>query len=58
MRTHMGLMRIFWPSDTSRSASQGVLIGFQNSESDVFVVGILEQVEVCVHRQDNYEGPH
>jgi phosphatidylinositol glycan class Q protein len=58
MRTHMGLMRIFWPSDAPRSPSPGVLVGFQNSDSDVFVVGILQQVEVCVHGRDTYRGPY
>jgi phosphatidylinositol glycan class Q protein len=46
MVTHMGLMRIFWPSDAPRSPLPGVLVGFQNSQSDVFVVGILQEVEV------------
>jgi phosphatidylinositol glycan class Q protein len=46
MVSHMGLMRIFWPSDAPRSSLPGVLVGFQNSRSDVFVVGILQEVEV------------
>jgi phosphatidylinositol glycan class Q protein len=46
MVSDMGLMRIFWPSDAPRSSLPGVLVGFQNSRSDVFVVGILQEVEV------------
>jgi hypothetical protein len=42
----MGLMRVFWPSDAPRSPLPGVLVGFRNSDSDVFVVGILQEVEV------------
>jgi phosphatidylinositol glycan class Q protein len=46
MVTHNGLMRVFWPSDAPRDASPGVLVGFRNSESDVFVVAILQEVEL------------
>ncbi|KAF2685830.1 Gpi1-domain-containing protein [Lentithecium fluviatile CBS 122367] len=41
-----GLMRIFWPSDAPTTLSPGVLVGFRNSELDVFVVAILQGVEV------------
>jgi phosphatidylinositol glycan class Q protein len=41
-----GLMRIFWPSDAPHSKSPGVLVGFRNSHLDVFVVGVLQEVEV------------
>jgi phosphatidylinositol glycan class Q protein len=41
-------MRVFWPSDAPRDSLSGVLVGFCNSESDVFVVGILQEVEVRV----------
>jgi phosphatidylinositol glycan class Q protein len=54
----MGLMRIFWPSDVPRNPLPGVLVGFQNSQSDAFVVGILQQVEVCVYGRDIRAGPH
>ncbi|KAI9809651.1 MAG: hypothetical protein M1825_000083 [Sarcosagium campestre] len=40
-----GLMRIFWPLDTSRSSCPGVIVGWRNSESDFFVLGILENVD-------------
>jgi len=46
MVTHNGLMRVFWPSDAPRSSLPGVLVGFRNSDTDVFVVGVLEGVEV------------
>jgi phosphatidylinositol glycan class Q protein len=46
MVTHNGLMRVFWPSDAPRDALPGVLVGFRNSESDVFVVAILQEVEL------------
>jgi phosphatidylinositol glycan class Q protein len=46
MVTQNGLMRVFWPSDAPRDSSPGVLVGFRNSESDVFVVAILQEVEL------------
>ncbi len=42
------LMRIFWPSDTSRSTSPGVIIGWKNSDLDIFVLAVLHDVEVRV----------
>jgi len=48
MVTHNGLMRVFWPSDAPRSSLPGVLVGFRNSDTDVFVVGVLEGVEVRI----------
>ncbi|KAF2868970.1 N-acetylglucosaminyl transferase component-domain-containing protein [Massariosphaeria phaeospora] len=46
MVPHNGLMRIFWPSDAPTAPSPGVLVGFRNSELDIFVVSILQDVEV------------
>jgi len=46
MVTRNGLMRIFWPSDAPAEQSPGVLVGFRNSELDVFVVAILQGVEL------------
>lgn len=46
MVTNNGLMRIFWPSDAPRETSPGVLVGWRNSELDVFVVSILQDVEL------------
>ena len=40
------LLRIFWPSDALKIRTQGVLIGWRNSPSDVFVACILPDVEV------------
>ena len=48
MGTHNGLMRIFWPSDAPSGPQPGVLVGFRNSELDVFVVSILQEVEVRI----------
>lgn len=41
-----GLMRIFWPIDIPRSDLPGVVVGWRNSKLDVFVVAILEAVDV------------
>ncbi|PKS11244.1 hypothetical protein jhhlp_003005 [Lomentospora prolificans] len=37
-----GLMRIFWPADIARSEFPGVIVGWRNSELDVFVVAVLD----------------
>lgn len=49
MVQHDGLMRIFWPSDAPTSNSPGVLVGFRNSQLDVFIVAVLQDVEVRAH---------
>ena len=41
-----GLLRIFWPSDLPRNKSQGTVIGWRNAALDVFVVALLQDVEV------------
>ena len=46
MPEHDGLMRIFWPLDIPRSNSSGIIVGWRNSGLDVFVVAILEDVDV------------
>lgn len=46
MPEHDGLMRIFWPIDIPRSDLPGVVVGWRNSALDVFVVAILEAVDV------------
>ncbi|KAF2501687.1 Gpi1-domain-containing protein [Lophium mytilinum] len=46
MVTNNGLMRIFWPSDAPTTPTPGVLVGWRNSELDVFVVAILQDVEI------------
>ena len=48
-----GLLRIFWPSDASKCQEQGTLIGWRNSALDVFVVGVLQNVEVSVGLKSN-----
>ncbi|PVI06895.1 Gpi1-domain-containing protein [Periconia macrospinosa] len=40
------LMRIFWPSDAPREPNPGVLVGFQNSKLDLFIVAVLQNVQV------------
>ena len=40
-----GLLRVFWPSDLPRSQEQGTIIGWRNSDLDIFVVAILQDVE-------------
>jgi phosphatidylinositol glycan class Q protein len=41
-----GLLRVFWPYDLPRSSSPGVIVGWRNSELDLFVLTVLEDVEV------------
>ena len=43
-----GVLRIFWPLDTLRTRSPGVIVGWRNSESDLFVVTVLQDVEVLL----------
>jgi hypothetical protein len=45
-------MRVFWPADLPRSDLRGVVVGWRNSDLDVFVLAILEEVEVCDLRPD------
>ena len=40
------LLRIFWPNNLSRAATPGVIVGWRNSETDLLVITILEDVEV------------
>lgn len=53
MPEHDGLMRIFWPIDIPRSDLPGVVVGWRNSKLDVFVVAILEAVEVSLQKQQS-----
>ena len=41
-----GLMRVFWPLDIPRSDHSGIIVGWRNSGLDLFVVAILEDVDV------------
>lgn len=41
-----GLMRVFWPRDLPRSGRAGVVVGWRNSTLDLFVVGVLDDVDV------------
>ncbi|CAG8419763.1 unnamed protein product [Penicillium salamii] len=40
-----GLLRVFWPYDLPRSSLPGVIVGWRNSELDLFVLTVLEDVE-------------
>ena len=53
-----GLLRVFWPYDLPRSTSPGVIVGWRNSELDIFVLNVLEEVEVgfICHSQVLSEG--
>jgi phosphatidylinositol glycan class Q protein len=53
MVSYNGLTRIFWPSDVPKFSSPGVLVGFRNAETDVFIVGVLQDVEVRLVEQNN-----
>ena len=46
MVTNDGLLRIFWPLDAPRDLASGVLVGWRNSDRDLFVVSVLQEVEV------------
>ncbi|KAL8711034.1 MAG: hypothetical protein Q9220_004415 [cf. Caloplaca sp. 1 TL-2023] len=46
MVTASRLLRIFWPSDAPRSKDVGTIVGWRNSDLDIFVVTILQDVEV------------
>lgn len=46
MVDHDSLMRVFWPTDVRRSDRPGVVVGWKNSKFDVFVVAILDDVDV------------
>ncbi|KAF2732828.1 N-acetylglucosaminyl transferase component Gpi1 [Polyplosphaeria fusca] len=41
-----GLIRIFWPSDGPKEYTPGTLVGFRNSDRDIFVVSVLQHVEL------------
>jgi hypothetical protein len=40
------LMRVFWPLDFPRNSQPGVLVGWRNSALDIFVVDILNGLDV------------
>ncbi|MCJ1307759.1 phosphatidylinositol N-acetylglucosaminyltransferase subunit gpi1 [Agyrium rufum] len=45
------VLRVFWPSDAPRNRSEGVIVGWRNSTLDLFVVAVLQEVEL--QRVDN-----
>ncbi|KAL6252594.1 pig-Q [Rhinocladiella similis] len=40
------MLRVFWPNSLTRTATPGVIVGWRNSELDLFVITVLEDVEV------------
>lgn len=40
------LLRVFWPLDSVQPGISGVLVGWRNSDSDVFIASVLENTEV------------
>ncbi|ETN38091.1 uncharacterized protein HMPREF1541_07715 [Cyphellophora europaea CBS 101466] len=44
-KSNHDLLRIFWPNNLARSSAPGVIVGWRNSESDLFVITVLEDVE-------------
>ena len=54
MTSGQEVLRIFWPVDTLRSVKQGVVVGWKNSDTDIVVVSVLEDVEAC---RDNHFIP-
>ena len=49
------VLRVFWPSDSPKGNSEGTLVGWRNSPLDVFVVSVLQDVEVScgLHIEDH-----
>jgi Tfp pilus assembly ATPase PilU len=43
-----GLLRVFWPNGLSGKTTPGVMVGWRNSETDIFIITILEDTEVCL----------
>ncbi|KIX06871.1 uncharacterized protein Z518_04847 [Rhinocladiella mackenziei CBS 650.93] len=41
-----GMLRVFWPNSLTRTVTPGVIVGWRNSELDLFVITVLEDVEV------------
>ncbi|KAF2155331.1 Gpi1-domain-containing protein [Myriangium duriaei CBS 260.36] len=46
MTTHHESMRVFWPSDIANITRPGVLVGWRNSDLDVIVLSVLQDVEI------------
>lgn len=46
VETNDGMLRVFWPNNLTRSTTPGVIVGWRNSALDLFVITILEDVEV------------
>lgn len=40
-------MRVFWPSNLRYHTTPGLMVGWRNSELDIFVVSIIDNMDVC-----------
>lgn len=47
-----GMLRVFWPNSLTRTATPGVIVGWRNSELDLFVITVLEDVEVLFSKKN------
>ncbi|KAK5449582.1 pig-Q [Exophiala xenobiotica] len=41
-----GMLRVFWPNNLTRTTTPGVIVGWRNSDLDLFVITVLDDVEV------------
>lgn len=41
-----GLLRVFWPSDIPSTKTPGTIVGWKNAELDLFVISVLQDVQV------------
>lgn len=48
-----GVLRIFWPLDAVYSKDRGVIVGWRNSETDLVVVAVLQDVEVSIKHKNS-----
>ncbi|GAM83162.1 hypothetical protein ANO11243_011480 [Dothideomycetidae sp. 11243] len=46
MTAHHESMRVFWPADIANLSRPGVLVGWRNSDLDVIVISVLQDVEI------------
>lgn len=51
VESHDGMLRVFWPNNLTRTITPGVIVGWRNSDLDLFVITVLEDVEVRFETQ-------
>jgi phosphatidylinositol glycan class Q protein len=49
-----GMLRVFWPNNLTRTTTPGVIVGWRNSDLDLFVITVLDDVEVR-RKEQNFE---